>query len=438
MTEGEAAQAVPAHAALPRWRDRQAWLKTADVFAILTVATLPWSTSLPSICAAIWILVLLPAIEWRDFLRLLRDPACWLPVALFALAVVGMLWSIAPWNERLHGVNPVGKLLMLPLIIYHFRQSPRGPWVFGTFLVSCTLLMLLSWLSAYDFRFVIKAEGAIPGVPVKNSIAQSQDFVLCVAGLAWLLLAMLRRRRLWLALLFAVVALGFVLNMMFVVVARTALITLPVLLGVLFLLYLKPRALLLAAVATVAAVALLWATSPNFRSQLTRIASEAAEYRTSETVTSAGLRLEYWRKSLRFFAEAPLIGHGTGATRTLFVGAAEGQSGIRAEVIGNPHNQTLYVAVQWGTLGVVLLWLMWLRHLLLFRGPPPGQELAAWIGLAVVLQNIASSLFNSHLFDFHEGWMYIIGVGIAGGMMLQTGSRAARNARCKVPAAYPN
>src|SRR5690606_26535987 len=191
MTEGEAAQAVPAHAALPRWRDRQAWLKTADVFAILTVATLPWSTSLPSICAAIWILVLLPASEWRDFLRLLRDPACWLPVALFALAVVGMLWSIAPWNERLHGVNPVGKLLMLPLIIYHFRQSPRGPWVFGTFLVSCTLLMLLSWLSAYDFRFVIKAEGAIPGVPVKNSIAQSQDFVLCVAGLAWLLLAML-------------------------------------------------------------------------------------------------------------------------------------------------------------------------------------------------------------------------------------------------------
>ena len=24
-------------------------------------------------------------------------------------------------------------------------------------------------------------------------------------------------------------------------------------------------------------------------------------------------------------------------------------------------------------------------------------------------------LFNSHLFDFHEGWMYVLGVGIAGG-----------------------
>jgi hypothetical protein len=31
---------------------------------------------------------------------------------------------------------------------------------------------------------------------------------------------------------------------------------------------------------------------------------------------------------------------------------------------------------------------------------------------------MVSSLFNSHLFDFHEGWMYVLGVGIAGGMTL--------------------
>jgi len=37
----------------------------------------------------------------------------------------------------------------------------------------------------------------------------------------------------------------------------------------------------------------------------------------------------------------------------------------------------------------------------------------------VVVQNIFTSLFNSHLFDFHEGWMYVLGVGIAGGMVLK-------------------
>ena len=36
---------------------------------------------------------------------------------------------------------------------------------------------------------------------------------------------------------------------------------------------------------------------------------------------------------------------------------------------------------------------MWLVHLLLFR----GDGLANWIGLLVVVQNIFTSLFNSHI-----------------------------------------
>jgi O-antigen ligase len=48
-----------------------------------------------------------------------------------------------------------------------------------------------------------------------------------------------------------------------------------------------------------------------------------------------------------------------------------------------------------------------------------------WIGLLVVVQNFFTSLFNSHLFDFHEGWMYVLGVGIAGGMTLKVRSGEA-------------
>jgi hypothetical protein len=58
---------------------------------------------------------------------------------------------------------------------------------------------------------------------------------------------------------------------------------------------------------------------------------------------------------------------------------------------------------------------MWLTHLLLFR----GEGMATWFGLLVVVQNIFTSLFNSHLFDFHEGWMYVLGVGVAGGIVLR-------------------
>ena len=70
----------------------------------------------------------------------------------------------------------------------------------------------------------------------------------------------------------------------------------------------------------------------------------------------------------------------------------------------------------------LILYAMWLSHFSLFR----GEGLAAWIGLMVVLQNIFSSLFNSHLFDFHEGWMYVLGVGVAGGMVLRARSGRGR------------
>jgi O-antigen ligase len=68
---------------------------------------------------------------------------------------------------------------------------------------------------------------------------------------------------------------------------------------------------------------------------------------------------------------------------------------------------------------------MWLLHLLLFR----GGGLANWIGLLVVVQNVFTSLFNSHIFDFHEGWMYVLGVGVAGGMALKARASAPEAGR---------
>ena len=167
-----------------------------------------------------------------------------------------------------------------------------------------------------------------------------------------------------------------------------------------------------------ALAALAWVASPQLRWTTDTFLRDYQLYKEKNIPTSIGLRLEYWQKSLRLFAEAPVIGHGTGSTRGLFEQAAVGRVGAAADVVSNPHNQTLNIAVQWGVVGIVALYAMWLSHLLLFR----GEGLVAWIGLLVVVQNIFTSLFNSHLFDFHEGWMYVLGVGVAGGMVLKASS----------------
>jgi hypothetical protein len=66
---------------------------------------------------------------------------------------------------------------------------------------------------------------------------------------------------------------------------------------------------------------------------------------------------------------------------------------------------------------------MYMAHYLLFR----AAGFTAWIGTIVVVQNAVSSLTSSHLFDFTHGWLYVFGVGVAGGMMrrVATGTAAS-------------
>ena len=405
------------------WHDQAARIRNVDILAILLAVLLPWSTSGVGITVALWLVAVAATLEWRLFLRSLRRPICALPIALVLLAALGTSWSDAPWAERLHAVSPATKLLVLPFLFYHFARSPRGMSVFVAFLASCTVLMLVSWIVAFDPDLTLKRpdEPGGHGIFVKNYIAQSQEFALCAVVLIFPIITLLREVRLRPALLLMAVSASFLLNMVFVVVSRTALVTLPVMLAAFAMAHLKWRANLLVLVAVVIFGVLAWTLSPQLQATMDTFTRDYRIYKESNQPTSIGLRLEFWEKSLRFFAEAPVVGHGTGSTRGLFEAAATGPAVLaQGQVIGNPHNQTLNVAVQWGAVGVVILYAMWLSHFALFR----GEGLAAWIGLMVVLQNVFSSLFNSHLFDFHEGWMYVLGVGIAGGMVLRAGSEA--------------
>ncbi|MBI5263817.1 MAG: O-antigen ligase family protein [Bradyrhizobium sp.] len=401
-----------------RLRDPAAWVTTVDVFAILTAASLPWSTSLAGIFSTALLICMVPFLDLKSFLEFVKRPICALPIAIFVLALIGTLWSDAAWGVRFYAVSPTVKLLVLPVLLYHFQRSSRGHWVFIAFLVSCTLLALMSWLVLLYPNLSLKPAGGVleRGIFIKNYIDQSQEFTLCAVALAYPIVMLLRARRFWLAGLLGAIAVSFFVNMAFAVVSRTALVTVPIMFGVFALLHLKWRSIAIIVCALLAFALLAWQNSPQLRKTVNTFSRDYQLYKEQNIPTSIGVRLEFWRKSLRFFAEAPVIGHGTGSTRGLFERAATGGAyQATSEVINNPHNQTLNVAVQWGIIGVVVLYAMWLLHLLMFR----GDGLANWIGLLVVVQNIFTSLFNSHLFDFHEGWMYVLGVGVAGGMVLK-------------------
>lgn len=389
---------------------RERLVVAADGLAAAVVVSLPWSTTATGILVALWLLALIPTLDATAVRRELQRPAGYMPVAFWAVAAAGMLWSDASWAERLHGLAPFHRLLAIPLLLAQFRRSGNWRWVTAGFILSCAVLLVASFAHAALWGRVPWITGIV-GVPVKDYITQSGAFELCILGAAYAAADAWQAGRRGLALGLVALCLAFLVDIAYVTTSRTTLITLPVLLVLFGLMRLGARgAVILVGVGAVSA-ALIWASSPYVRLRVNNAFAEVALYRAADAMTSSGLRVEFWRKSVQFVAEAPMLGHGTGSIPELFRQAAAPGSGASSVATTNPHEQILTVAIQLGAVGVVVLLMFWLAHVTLFTAP----GLAAWCGLCVVLQNAISSLFNSHLLDFTQGWMYVFGVGVLGG-----------------------
>jgi len=388
--------------------------RIADGMVVAIAVSLPWSTSATGILVVLWLLALIPILDWNDVRRELATPAGGFPVALFLFGVLGMLWADVTLIERWKGLDSFFKLLVIPLLLMQFRGSDRGLWVLSGYGLSCLAVLLVSSIIGLSpsTAFILSHDFA---VPAKNASTQSGEFISCVFVLLFIAFEMFNRKRWALAIVSAVLALGFLENIFYVATARTTLVVLPVLLVILGIKRLSARGLTILLIGATLMCAFAWTTSPYLQHRVLTAWGDVHRYRIGDEKNPLGERLVFYKKSLEFVGKAPIFGHGTGSIHSLFEMSLATQTGAAASATTNPHNQTFAVAIQLGIVGALVLWAMWIAHFLLFR----GDGLAEWIGLVVVVQNIVGSLLNSHLFDFVQGWVYVLGVGVAGGMALK-------------------
>lgn len=386
----------------------------ADILAVAIAVSLPWSTSATGILVGLWFFTLVPVFRWEELRREIFTPAGGLPVLLVLLGVAGMLWTDVTLLERWRGFDSFLKLLAIPLLLVQFQRSERGTWVFSGYLFSCVVLLVVTSIVIAVPPLAITFLH-FDNVVVKNAATQSGEFVICIFGLLYLMVGPREQNRWPWALAYAAIILAMLANIFYFSTGRTALVTILVLFVLLALKIrnVKTIAGLLAAAIVLGIIA--WMSSSYLRERTEALQTETQKYEKENERTSTGERLEFWKKSAEFILQAPVIGHGTGTIRTLFEKAAAGQTGAAGVAAANPHNQTLAVGIQLGVLGIAVLWAMWASHLAMCR----GKTLAAWIGLVIVAQNITGSLFNSHIFDFVQGWTYVVGLGVAGGMIIR-------------------
>lgn len=384
--------------------------RTTDHLAVAGVILLPWSTSAASIVMVIWLLAFLPTLNLADLRREIFTPAGGFPVLLFAWAALGMLWVGTSWTESFAGLLQFYKLLFIPVLLSYFRHSICGMRVAAGFIASCIALLTVSliitlWpeIQWWHTRF--------PGVPVKSYITQSAEFAISAFCLFYFSVVAWKAQAHRLAIIASFIAFVFIVDIIFVATSRTELIVIAVLIILFGARLYGWKGSLLGAAALSFIIVFAWNTSSYLRTRIDETKREFHAYRIDGALTSTGYHVEFLKKSIDFIIAAPVFGHGTGSIKPLFAQSAIGKTGVAGALTSNPHNQIFAVAIQLGLIGAAILCAMWISHVLMFLGP----GMAAWFGLVIVIQNILGSLFNTHLFDFTEGWIYVCLVGVLGG-----------------------
>src|SRR6516165_10110649 len=252
--------------------DRGQWNAVVDWLAVGFAVSLPWSTSATGILVALWILAAVPTLD-MSARRDISEPAAYFPVLLWLLAAIGMLWADVSFADRLGGLSKFHRLLVIPLLLIHFRRSERGIWVIYGFLAASVALLLASWglaeIPGLPWRGINNV-----GVPTKDYIFQAMNFLICAFALLGYVCDAARAQCWRSALIALAVALLFLGNIFFVVTSRTALLVLPVLLFWLAWREFRWRGLIIALLLGVVAAAGTWFESPYLHDRLTKSVEE--------------------------------------------------------------------------------------------------------------------------------------------------------------------
>src|SRR5262249_50214604 len=120
--------------------------RLADWLVVLIAVALPWSITATAICIVAWLLAVLPTLDRGSIRREIESAAGGLPVLLWCLGLLGMLWADVSWTERFQGLGSFHRLLVIPLLLAQFRRSEHGVRVIHGFLISSAIALIATYV----------------------------------------------------------------------------------------------------------------------------------------------------------------------------------------------------------------------------------------------------------------------------------------------------
>ncbi|MBR8377983.1 O-antigen ligase family protein [Burkholderia cenocepacia] len=393
-------------------------LTAARAFAVAALCMVPVSTALTNVFCGLFAVALVISPEfWRDLRSFVTDPASLAALLILAALAVSVTYTVAPHDKAWNWVAKYDKLLLLPFAVLAFRHSNWAPIVRRCWFGTLCVILLLSTTNYLGLTGIGPAYAS--ALPVsrawvfKNHIAAGMFGALLFYQAADLALT---ARTALPRIAYAFVAALALVNVFVMLQGRTGQIVallLILVIAVRFVLLQRRqsalRAALAAGVLVLSGVALVVAACTVHNGRLAEITTEVQQYRQSDAVTSTGLRLEWYKKGIELFRQRPVLGYGAGGLELEFQKLSAGKTAAEGKLTANPHNEYLLMAVQLGTVGLLLFVNLIVQIARGSRALDPRSRhlLLAWLAIFAI-----GSLANSLLLDFAEGHLIVLLAGI--------------------------
>lgn len=374
----------------------------AKISALGIAFSLPFSTALMNITIALSMLFLILSGNWRKKCKLLTsNPAALLFLLFFAIYLIGMFYTKAPFHDAFEMLTKFDKFLVGALLMTLFLEARWRRYALNAFAWGVSFVILAALFKMMGI--VLYHTGTDNSSVFKSYIATNFVLALFCFLMAHRAIEKGHYRWLYIALLAIGLFFGFFVNS-----SRTGYIIFFSLIVLFFWQHFSWKGILYGFLAVILLCSTMYFISSTFHNRVNHVFSSLSLYQQGDTETSTGLRLSFARNSLQLVKAHPIIGTGTGSFQSQYH-----QLDIPAnELTGNPHDEYIHMTVQFGLVGLALLLLMFVAiWFYSFRLEPEMRHLAQGILLAIIIGSIG----NSWLMDTTQGhlFVYIIAVAFA-------------------------
>ncbi|MDB5875527.1 MAG: O-antigen polymerase [Ramlibacter sp.] len=342
-------------------------------------------------------------------LQQLRTPAVIL-LMLAALAA-SLTYTTAPGPQAMTDLGKYGKLLVIPLVLVLVRTRREAMIALALYGTTQFLVVLTSYLLSMGLILPWVVKDAAHRLSIGTVYSSYLDQSIMTAGLAALCWNLRHEfpGRLGRGLAIAVAAVCAV-NVLFLLPGRSGQAALLAAMVLALFWALPRRAQPVALLGPLLLIAAAMAVSPSFRDRLTSVVSESRAYSQGDrSLTSSGIRLNFWQRSVEAIAEKPLAGTGVGSWNAEYRRLEGNQLSLHSATVRNPHQEYLMWGVQLGVGGIVLLiafLLMLARDASTFK-PDVRRATYSFVAILAVV-----CLFNSTLFDALIGDYFCVLIGL--------------------------